>query len=93
MGVDRNTGFGKTIYKYIGPFFLTPEEGADTAIYLASSKEVAGKSGRYYYKCKPINSSKSSMSKLVSKKLFRLSEEITGCTLELKNKEMSNGSH
>jgi len=93
MGVDRNTGFGKTIYKYIGPFFLTPEEGANTAIYLASSKEVIGKSGRYYYKCKPINSSKRSMSKLVSKKLFRLSEEITGCTLEFQNKEMSNGSH
>lgn len=30
------------------PFFKTAEEGADTAIYLALSPDVAGISGRYF---------------------------------------------
>lgn len=93
MGVDRNTGFGKVIYKFLGPFFLTPQKGASTAIYLATSEEVSRKSGRYFYKCKPITSSKSSMSRLVSKKLFELSEEITGCSFEFQNKENNNVNH
>lgn len=93
MGVNRNTGFGKTIYKLVGPFFLTPEQGAYTAIYLATSDHVKGKTGKYFYKCKQISSSKSSRSKLLAQKFFDISEEITGCRLEFQNKEMSNGSH
>src|SRR5947207_1599623 len=32
-------------------FALTPEQGAETMIYLVSSPEVEGKTGGYYYKC------------------------------------------
>lgn len=33
---------------------LTPEEGAKTSIYLATSAEVEGKSGGYYFMCKTV---------------------------------------
>ena len=29
IGIDRKTGFGKTITSLLKPFFLTPAEGAD----------------------------------------------------------------
>ena len=38
--------------KVIKPFVLTPEKGARTSVYLASSPEVADVSGRYFVKCK-----------------------------------------
>lgn len=78
MGVNRTTGFGTTITKLLKPFFLTPLQGATTAIYLASSDEVQGVTGKYFYKKKPIRSSKLSYDKESSEKLWRLSEEITG---------------
>ena len=34
------------------PFFLSPAKGARTSIYLASSPEVAGVSGKYFVKCR-----------------------------------------
>jgi NAD(P)-dependent dehydrogenase (short-subunit alcohol dehydrogenase family) len=78
MGIDRKTGFGKTIVSLLEPFFLTPEEGAKTGIYLATSKAVATKSGQYYYKCKIAKSSKISHSKKLAQKLFEISETLTG---------------
>ncbi|MGN7411545.1 SDR family oxidoreductase [Paenibacillus sp. SAF-068] len=54
IGVDRNTGFGTRIMAFVGklPFFLSPEEGARTAVYLATSPEVVGITGRYFYQQK-----------------------------------------
>ncbi|WP_127583559.1 SDR family oxidoreductase [Paenibacillus koleovorans] len=49
IGVNRDTGFGKTVLRLLRPFFLTPEQGADTAIYLATSPDVRGVSGEYFY--------------------------------------------
>ena len=56
---------------------ITPEEGAKTIIYLASSPEVAGVSGRYFVKEKSIPSSKISYDLEFCRKLWELSEELT----------------
>lgn len=77
MGVDRTTGFGKTITALLKPFFLTPEEGARTAVYLATSDCVEQKTGQYFYKCRVAKSSKASHRKRLAKQLFELSEDIT----------------
>lgn len=77
MGVDRNTGFGKTITSLLKPFFLTPEEGAKTAIFLATSPEIKNITGKYFYQCHMEKTSKAAKSKRLAKKLFALSEEIT----------------
>jgi len=80
MGINRNTGFGTLITKVIKPFFLTPLEGAATAIYLSISPEVQGVTGKYYYKKRPIESSKLSYDKEIGNRLWKLSEELTGLT-------------
>ena len=76
MGVDRETGFGKTITGMLKPFFLTPAEGAATAIYLATDEAVSHISGGYFYKCRIAKSSKRSKSRRTARKLFELSEEL-----------------
>ncbi len=77
MGVDRKTGFGKSITRLLKPIFLTPEEGAKTAIYLATSPEVSEITGKYYYRCKVEKTSKAAKSRRNAKRLFDLSERIT----------------
>ena len=78
IGISRDTGFGKTITGMLAPFFQTPEQGARTAIYLASSKEVEGVTGQYFYKCKIAKSSKRSKDMELARKLFRFSVKIVG---------------
>lgn len=50
IGVNRETGFGRSVLKLLSYFFLTPEQGADTAIYLAAAPEVRAVTGQYYYR-------------------------------------------
>lgn len=50
IGVNRETGFGRSLLKLLSYFFLTPEQGADTAIYLATAPELRGVTGQYYYR-------------------------------------------
>lgn len=50
IGVNRETGFGRSVLKLLSYFFLTPEQGADTAVYLAAAPEVSSVSGQYYYR-------------------------------------------
>ena len=78
MGIDRDTGFGKLITGILRPFFKTPEQGADTAFYLAVSNEVEGISGKYYYRRRITRSSSSSYDIETGKKLWELSKKMTG---------------
>lgn len=78
MGVDRNNGFGKTITGLLRPFFQTPEQGAGTALFLALDPSVKEVTGEYFYKCKKARSSKASQDEEMAKRLFELSEKITG---------------
>ncbi len=48
-------GFGIGIAKR---FALTPEQGAETLVYLASSPDVATVSGEYFYRCRPATPSR-----------------------------------
>ena len=57
---------------------MSPEKGARTSIYLASSPEVEGVSGRYFVKEKPVESSPQSRDQAAWERLWRLSVEMTG---------------
>jgi retinol dehydrogenase-12 len=61
---------------------LSPEAGAKTSVYLASSQEVAGTSGQYFDKEKPRESSPQSHDLIAGERLWRLSEEMTGLKVE-----------
>jgi len=77
IGIDRNTGFGKTITSILKPFFQTPVEGARTAIFLAVDDSVKNISGEYFYKCKIAPSSKRSKDMELARKLYDFSEEMS----------------
>jgi retinol dehydrogenase 12 len=61
-----------------GVISLSPEEGARTSIYLASSPEVEGVSGKYFVKEKAVASSPQSRDLEAAERLWRLSAEMTG---------------
>jgi len=55
-----------------------PERGASTSIYLCTSPEVEGVSGKYFYKNKQIEPHRRAKKVYVQKKLWRVSETCTG---------------
>ena len=76
IGIDRKTGFGKTITSLLKPFFLTPAEGADTAIFLATDDAVRDISGEYFYKRMIARSSRRSKDMKLAKRLWKFTEEL-----------------
>ena len=76
IGIDRETGFGKTVTRLLKPFFQTPAQGAATAIFLATDESVKDISGEYFYKCKIAKSSKRSKDMELAKKLFEFSGQL-----------------
>jgi retinol dehydrogenase-12 len=77
-GFGRNTpGLFKTLISLAKPILLTPEQGAATSIYLASSPEVANVSGEYFAKRRPTTSSKQSRDIALQERLWELSERHT----------------
>jgi NAD(P)-dependent dehydrogenase (short-subunit alcohol dehydrogenase family) len=73
---QNNTGLFGSLWKLFGRFTLSPEEGAKTSIYLASSTEVAGVTGKYFDKCKAIKSNAASYIEADQKRLWELSAEM-----------------
>ena len=59
-------------------FMLTPEQGAQTIIYLASSPDVEGKTGFYWDKCKISTPTKAAQNDADAKRLWDVSAKIAG---------------
>lgn len=78
IGVDRDTGFGKTVMRMLRPFFLTPEQASETVLYLACDEEVRNISGEYFYRRKPARISRLAADAALARKLWDVSEEIVG---------------
>ena len=80
-----NTNFGNNqrgpmslLFRAFKPFMRTPEQGADTLIYLASSLEVEGMTGKYLADRKVKVASDAAYDETLQKKLWEASEELTG---------------
>jgi hypothetical protein len=76
-----NTGSSplmKAMWRVARPFMISPEKGAQTSIYLASSPDVEGISGKYFKNRKPTRASGRSQSRPEAARLWRLSQEETG---------------
>lgn len=78
IGVNRETGFGRRVLNLVSYFFLTPEQGADTAIYLATAPELDGVSGQYYYRRKIKELTPRAEDAEAAARLWRWSLEQTG---------------
>ena len=59
-------------------FGAKPEKGAETIVYLASSPEVAGISGKYFVDKRPVTSSRESYDEAAARRLWEVSEQLTG---------------
>lgn len=57
---------------------ISPERGARTSIYLASSPEVEGITGKYFARRRPEKSSEASYDLEAARRLWEVSEELTG---------------
>jgi hypothetical protein len=57
--------------------FHSPEKGAATSIYLASTPEVEGISGKYFSNCKEAKSSKLSHDKQLARRLWDVCSQLT----------------
>ncbi len=77
-GFARNNGI---IYNagtwFAGQLFMRkPDRGAQTIIYLASSPEVEGVTGKYFVDCREHQSAPQSREQAVGEKLWQVSEEL-----------------
>ncbi len=76
-GVVRTRLFDKMpgpFRKLFGLFMISPEKGAQTSIYLATSPEVEGVSGEYFIKKKVARTSKHARDMEVARRLWEVSE-------------------
>jgi len=74
----NNKGLYQKFVKWSQRRAITPEEGAQTSIYLASAPEVAGVSGAYFYKSKIIQPSPAAQDDEAAKRLWEVSLELVG---------------
>jgi NAD(P)-dependent dehydrogenase (short-subunit alcohol dehydrogenase family) len=80
------TGFGHNSSKMMSLamsmiqrlFALTPEQGAETMIYVATSPEVEGVTGKYFDKNKAVQSSPQSYDEAGARRLWEISESLVG---------------
>ena len=64
-------------------FAISPDEGAQTTIYLATSPEVAGVTGKYFVQKKAIASSPASYDQAAGQRLWTISAQMTGLDREV----------
>jgi NAD(P)-dependent dehydrogenase (short-subunit alcohol dehydrogenase family) len=79
------TRFGKSsgglfglLIPFLRPFFISPEQGAETIVYLASSPEVVDTTGEYFVKRNPVEPSAAARDDAAAKRLWIESEKLAG---------------
>ncbi|MCH8089124.1 MAG: SDR family oxidoreductase [Chloroflexi bacterium] len=72
------TGLPRAIRFAVRVVRASPEAGARTSLYLATSLEVEGVTGKYFARQRAVPSSKASYDQPAARRLWRISEELTG---------------
>jgi hypothetical protein len=77
FGRDGDGGTLGNVAMVLGrPFAISPEKGARTSIYLASSPDVADLSGHYFYKCALSTPSAAARDDVAATRLWQVSESL-----------------
>jgi NAD(P)-dependent dehydrogenase (short-subunit alcohol dehydrogenase family) len=71
-------GWAARLFPLLRPFFISPENGADTIIYLASSPEVADTTGAYFVKRRITEPSGAARDDEAAERLWQASEALAG---------------
>jgi NAD(P)-dependent dehydrogenase (short-subunit alcohol dehydrogenase family) len=75
---DSSGGFFQHGIQVAKLFAISPEKGAETIIYLASSDEVAKVSGKYFYKCRAVNPTSDAQDDVSAQRLWEESVRVAG---------------
>jgi len=73
-----NGGVFDVLFRLVQIGAITPEQGAETSIYLASSPEVQEVTGKYFVRSKEARSSGVSYDEEAARKLWKASLDMTG---------------
>lgn len=77
--LGKNNGwFVGVLAGFLRPFFKTPEQGAQTSVYLATSPEVNGVSGKYFSNCREGRLSRAARDDAAARRLWDVSSAMTG---------------
>lgn len=74
----NNGRLSEILLPILRPFFLTPEQGARTSIYLATSPDVSDVSGRYFVKCRERRPSAVARDPEAARRMWQISSELVG---------------
>jgi NAD(P)-dependent dehydrogenase (short-subunit alcohol dehydrogenase family) len=85
------TGFMAVGVLIARPFMLTAARGARTSIYLASSPEVEGVSGKYFVRCRARPASKAARDQAAARRLWEESERLVGLVPETSQASGTSG--
>jgi len=77
---DQSGGMLSFLVRAAKTFAISPEKGAETIVYLASSGEVSNANGLYYYKCRPATPTREAQDNDSARRLWQESEKLTGVT-------------
>lgn len=73
---NANNMFLKLVAKAVMAFGLSPEDGAKTIVYLASSPDVEKISGKYFYQCNVANPSAAAQNDDDARRLWEVSARL-----------------
>jgi NAD(P)-dependent dehydrogenase (short-subunit alcohol dehydrogenase family) len=78
LGTNNPGPLSRILPLFLKPFFRSPEQGAETSIYLCCSDEVSEVSGEYFANCKRARTRPWALDDDAAERLWRYSEECTG---------------
>jgi NAD(P)-dependent dehydrogenase (short-subunit alcohol dehydrogenase family) len=77
FGRDGDTGrLGTLVFPLLKPFALSPQQGAQTQVYVASAAELAGITGGYWVKSAPATPSTAAQDDAAAARLWEVSEQL-----------------
>ncbi len=75
---DRSGGILSWVVRVAKILAISPEKGAETIVYLAAAPDVAGRSGEYFYQCRPATPTEAARDDAAAQRLWMLSQKIAG---------------
>jgi NAD(P)-dependent dehydrogenase (short-subunit alcohol dehydrogenase family) len=78
LGSNNPGPLSRILPLLLKPFFRSPEQGAETSIYLCCSDEVSEVTGEYFANCKRAKARSWALDDEAAERLWRYSEECTG---------------
>jgi NAD(P)-dependent dehydrogenase (short-subunit alcohol dehydrogenase family) len=75
---DNNGGISSSVIGFLKRFAITPEKGAETIIYLATSDEPAAITGQYFVKCRAVTPSTQAQDDKAAKRLWEETARVAG---------------